>query len=83
MDDNNLYVVIETGGSIGENAVRGTYRIVGHLYYDNKVSAKDVTRRMSKMYGGGYYAYHYRTQTLYWAKRNCDKSEWMNLRLSS
>ena len=63
-----LYLTIETGGSIGENA-RGHFRQAGKLY-TNKEAAKKHTKWMSSKWGGGYYDYHYTTKTLKWAIKN-------------
>lgn len=69
------YVVIETGGSIGECSSRGRTRLGSLTIYDNKEDAKKQTRKMAKLYGGGYYNYHYSTKTLEWAKKNLRSSE--------
>lgn len=74
MDDKHLYVVIETGGSIGELAERGSYRIVSKVF-ETKEECALCTKRLSKAYSGGYYDYHYQTKTLEWAKKYCLKSE--------
>ena len=70
---NEKYVVIETGGSIGENANFGCNRIVGSKVYLEKEKATDVRKRMTKSYAGGYYGYHYSVKTLDWALKNNDK----------
>ena len=67
------YVVIETGGSIGENANFGRSRIVGSKVYLEKEKATEVRKRMTKAYAGGYYDYHYSVKTLDWALKNNDK----------
>ena len=67
------YVVIETGGSIGENANFGRNRIVGSKVYLEKEKATEVRKRMTKAYAGGYYDYHYSVKTLGWALKNNDK----------
>ena len=67
------YVVIETGGSIGENANFGRSRIVGSKVYLEKEKATEVRKRMPKAYAGGYYDYHYSVKTLDWALKNNDK----------
>ena len=67
------YVVIETGGSIGENANFGRSRIVGSKVYLEKEKATGVRKRMTKAYAGGYYDYHYSVKTLDWALKNNDK----------
>ena len=46
------YVVIETGGSIGEIANRGHTRLGSFTIFDDKEEAKAKTRSMSKAYGG-------------------------------
>ena len=70
---NEKYVVIETGGSIGENANFGRNRIVGSKVYKKKKKATEVRKRMTKAYAGGYYGYHYSVKTLDWALKNNDK----------
>ena len=70
---NEKYVVIETGGSIGENANFGRSRIVGSKVYLEKEKATEVRKRMTKAYAGGYYDYHYSVKTLGWALKNNDK----------
>ena len=70
---NEKYVVIETGGSIGENANWGHHRIVGSKVYLTKEKATDVRKRMTKSYAGGYYGDHYSVKTLVWALKNNDK----------
>ena len=70
---NEKYVVIETGGSIGENANFGRNRIVGSKVYLEKEKAAEVRKRMTKAYAGGYYDYHYSVKTLGWALKNNDK----------
>ena len=70
---NEKYVVIETGGSIGENANFGRSRIVGSKVYLEKEKATEVRKRMTKAYAGGYYGYHYSVKTLDWALKNNDK----------
>ena len=70
---NEKYVVIETGGSIGENANFGGNRIVGSKVYLEKEKATEVRKRMTKAYAGGYYGYHYSVKTLDWALKNNDK----------
>ena len=67
------YVVIETGGSIGENANFGRNRIVGSKVYLEKEKATEVRKRMTKAYAGGYYDYHYSVKTLDLALKNNDK----------
>ena len=47
---NEKYVVIETGGSIGENANFGRNRIVGSKVYLTKEKATEVRKRMTKSY---------------------------------
>ena len=70
---NEKYVVIETGGSIGENANWGHHRIVGSKVYLTKEKAIEARKRMTKAYAGGYYGYHYSVKTLDWALKNNDK----------
>ena len=70
---NEKYVVVETGGSIGENANFGSNRIVGSNVYLEKEKATEVRKRMTKAYAGGYYGYHYSVKTLDWALKNNDK----------
>ena len=70
---NKKYVVIETGGSIGENANWGNHRIVCSKVYLTKEKATEVRKRMTKAYAGGYYDYHYSVKTLDWAIKNNDK----------
>ena len=70
---NEKYVVIETGGSIGENANFGCSRIGGAKVYLAKEKATEVRKRMTKAYAGGYYGYHYSVKTLDWALKNNDK----------
>ena len=70
---NEMYVVIETGGSIGENANWGHHRIVGSKVYLTKEKATEARKRMTKSYAGGYYGYHYSVKTLDWALKNNDK----------
>ena len=70
---NEKYVVIETGGSIGENANFGCNRIVGSKVYLAKEKAIEARKRMTKAYAGGYYGYHYSVKTLNWALKNNDK----------
>ena len=70
---NEKYVVIETGGSIGENANCGHHRIVGSKVYLTKEKATEVRKRMTRAYAGGYYGYHYSVKTLDWALKNNDK----------
>ena len=70
---NEKYVVIETGGSIGENANWGHHRIVGSRVYLTKEKATEVRKRMTKAYAGGYYDYHYSVNTLDWVLKNNDK----------
>lgn len=70
---NEKYVVIETGGSIGENANWGHHRIVGSKVYLTKEKATEARKRMTKSYAGGYYDYHYSVKTLDWALKNNDK----------
>lgn len=70
---NEKYVVIETGGSIGENANWGHHRIVGSKVYLTKEKAIESRKRMTKSYAGGYYGYHYSVKTLDWALKNNDK----------
>ena len=67
---NEKYVVIETGGSIGENANFGRCRIVRSKVYLEKEKATEVRKRMTKAYAGGYYGYHYSVKTLEWALKN-------------
>ena len=69
---NEKYVVIETGGSIGENANWGHHRIVGSKVYLTKEKAIESRKRMTKSYAGGYYGYHYSVKTLDWALKNHD-----------
>ena len=52
---NEKYVVVETGGSIGENANFGRNRIVGSKIYLTKEKAIESRKRMTKAYAGGYY----------------------------
>ena len=52
---NEMYVVIETGGSIGENENWGHHRIVGSKIYLTKEKATEARKRMTKAYAGGYY----------------------------
>ena len=70
---NEKYVVIETGGSIGENANWGHHRIVGSKVYLTKEKATEARKRMTKAYSGGYYDYHYSVKTLDWVLKNNDK----------
>lgn len=70
LDYKNMFVTIETGGSIGEIANHGHYRVAGDIYA-NKKEAIAHTKRMSNMWGGGYYDYHYSTKTVDWAIKNC------------
>ena len=70
---NEKYVVIETGGSIGENANFGRDRIVGSKVYLEKEKATEVRKRMTKAGAGGYYGYHYSVKTLDWALKDNDK----------
>ena len=70
---NEKYVVIETGGSIGENANWGYHRIVGSKVYLTKEKATEARKRMTKAYSGGYYDYHYSVKTLDWVLKNSDK----------
>ena len=70
---NEKYVVIETGGSIGENANWGHHRIVCSEVYLTKEKAVEVRKRMTKAYAGGYYDYHYSVKTLDWVLKNNDK----------
>ena len=70
---NEKYVVIETGGSIGENANWGHHRSVCSEVYLTKEKAVEVRKRMTKAYAGGYYDYHYSVKTLDWALKNNDK----------
>ena len=70
---NEKYVVIETGGSIGENANLGHHRIAGSKVYLTKEKATEVRKRMTKAYSGGYYDYHYSVKTLDWVLKNNDK----------
>ena len=70
---NEKYVVIETGGSIGENANWGHHRIVCSEVYLTKEKAIEVRKRMTKTYSGSYYDYHYSVKTLDWALKNNDK----------
>ena len=70
---NEKYVVIETGGSIGENANWGHHRIVCSEVYLTKEKATEVRKRMTKAYAGGYYDYHYSVKTLDWVLKNNDK----------
>lgn len=67
------YVVVETGGSIGENTNFGRYRIVGSEIYLVKEKAVETRKRMTKAYAGGYYDYHYSVKTLDWVLKNNDK----------
>ena len=76
---NEKYVVIETGGSIGENANWGHHRIVGSKVYLTKEKATEARKRMTKAYAGGYYDYHYSVKTLDWALKNNDKIKFENL----
>lgn len=73
MDLTSLFVVTETGGSIGENAKYGCERVVSNKAFTNKDKAKELCKRMSKAYSGGYYDYHFRTKTLKSAIRMCEK----------
>ena len=70
---NEKYVVIETGGSIGENANWGHHRIVGSKVYLTKEKATEARKRMTKSYAGGYYDYYYSVKTLDWVLKNNDK----------
>ena len=70
---NEKYVVIETGGSIGENANWGHHRIVCSEVYLTKEKAIEVRKRMTKAYSGSYYDYHYSVKTLDWVLKNNDK----------
>ena len=76
---NEKYVVIETGGSIGENANFGRNRIVGSKIYLIKEKAIESRKRMTKAYAGGYYGYHYSVKTLDWALKNNDKIKFESL----
>ena len=76
---NETYVVIETGGSIGENANFGRNRIVGSKVYLTKEKATEARKRMTKSYAGGYYDYHYSVKTLDWALKNNDKIKFESL----
>ena len=71
--DDNLFVTIESGGSIGEIANNGRNRIFGGYVFLSKEEAKAKTKKCSKLFGGGYYDYHYQTKTLAWARANCEK----------
>ena len=70
---NEKYVVIETGGSIGENDNFGRNRIVGSKVYLTKEKAIESRKRMTRAYAGGYYGYHYSVKTLDWVLKNNDK----------
>ena len=76
---NEKYVVIETGGSIGENVNFGRHRIVGSKVYLTKEKATEARKRMTKAYAGGYYDYHYSVKTLDWALKNNDKIKFESL----
>ena len=76
-----LYVVTETGGSIGENAKYGCERVVSNKAFIDKEKAKELCRRMSKSYGGGYYGYSFRTKTLKSAMRMCEKLDLANIEI--
>lgn len=69
MNNEELYVTVESGGTIAENA-RGHYRVMGGP--KSKEEAKEHTRWMTKTFGGGYYGYKYRTVTLAWAIKNAN-----------
>ena len=73
------YVVVEIGGSIGENANFGRYRIVGSEIYLVKEKAVETRKRMTKAYAGSYYDYHYSVKTLDWVLKNNDKIKSENL----
>ena len=73
IDVSLLFVVTETGGSIGENAKYGCERVVSNKAFTNKDKAKELCKSMSKSYSGGYYDYHFRTKTLKSAMRVCEK----------
>ena len=75
MNDKELYVVIETGGSIGENAKRGSERLGVFKIFTDKEEAKKKTKSLSNYFGGGYYNYHFKTKTLAYAKKWCLESE--------
>jgi len=78
--DEEKYVIVETGGSIGEIDKRGHTRLASFHIYCDKDAAKRRCRSLSKDFGGGYYNYHYRTVTLAWAKKNLRESELRNLK---
>lgn len=73
MDYKNMYCVIETGGSIGENSNWGHTRVSGNTIYHSKETATQKRKRMTLLYSGGYYDYHYSVKTVDWAIKNCPK----------
>ena len=54
---NEKYVVIETGGSIGENANWGHHRIVVSKVYLTKEKATEVRERVAESCADGDYGY--------------------------
>lgn len=66
--NSELYVTVETGGSIGENATHGHYRIVGNQAFKDRAKALAQTKSY-RGWSGGYYNYHYTTKTLAWTLR--------------
>lgn len=81
MDLTLLFVVTETGGSIGENAKYGCERVVSNKAFTDKEKAKELCKRMSKAYSGGYYGYSFRTKTLKSAMRVCEKLDLANIEI--
>jgi len=63
--EEDLYVTVESGGSLGEISRYGHQRVIGKPC--SKEEAKEKTKRMSKAYSGGYYGYKYETKPLSWA----------------
>lgn len=78
-DTMEKFVVIETGGSIGENANFGHARIVGDKYFFNKEAATNLRKSMTRLWAGGYYGYHYSVKTLAWALKNNNKIKEENI----
>lgn len=67
-----LYVTIESGGTIAENT-RGHWRVMGKP--KTKDEATKHTRAMSKTFGGGYYGYKYMTKPVSWAIKYANYKE--------
>ena len=78
--DEERYVVIESGGSLGVIDERGRNHLGCFTVFDDKEEAKKRTRELKNIWGGGYYDYHYSTKTLAWAKKNLKDSELENLK---